>query len=202
MSQAEDQGRRRFLSGLAAAGLAGASLPALSNLAFSQAPLAVTPACHDGDAATLPETEGPYFKPNSPARSILRETGMAGMPIVLTGFVVNRSCRPLSRVLVDLWQCDEAGNYDNAGMRLRGHQFTDNAGQYRFATIIPGLYPGRTRHFHFKFQSPNQPILTTQSYFPGEPRNAADRFFHPDLVMQIIRTAEAEARFDVVLAVG
>ena len=47
-------------------------------------------------------------------------------------------------------------------------------GEYRFRTIKPGLYTGRTRHIHFKIKSAGRPDLTTQCYFQGEPRNAKD----------------------------
>ena len=46
-----------------------------------------------------------------------------------------------------------------------------------FETIVPGKYPGRTRHYHVKVQAPGRSILTTQLYFPGEPGNDGDRIF-------------------------
>ena len=137
--------------------------------------LSPTPACDDGDEPTLAQTEGPYFTPNSPLRTNFREAGMAGTAIVLTGQVLTRSCRPVADVLVELWHADDAGRYDNEGFRLRGHQMTAQDGIYRFETIVPGIYTGRTRHFHVKYQAPNQPVLTTQLYFPGEPGNDKDQ---------------------------
>ena len=80
-----------------------------------------------------------------------------------------RSCRPVERALVDLWHADERGEYDTAGYRYRGHLFTDREGRYRFRTILPALYPGRTRHYHVKVQVPERPVLTTELYFPDEP---------------------------------
>jgi protocatechuate 3,4-dioxygenase beta subunit len=50
---------------------------------------------------------------------------------------------------------------------------------------VPGLYPGRTRHFHVKVQAKGGRVLTTQLYFPGETRNNRDRIFHPDLLMAV-----------------
>jgi protocatechuate 3,4-dioxygenase beta subunit len=161
-----------------------------------------TPACDDGDEPTHRQTEGPFFKPRSPERVSLVEPGMAGSRIVLTGTVLTRACRPLPRVLVDLWHSDDKGVYDNAGFRLRGHQFTDAGGRYRFETIVPGLYPGRTRHFHIKAQAANRPVLTTQFYFPDEPGNRRDALFDPALLLRIAGAAgQVEARYDIVLAV-
>ncbi len=85
------------------------------------------------------------------------------------------------------------GAYDNTGFRLRGYQLTDSAGRYSLETIVPGLYPGRTRHFHVKVQAANQPVLTTQLYFPGEPRNQADGIFNSKLVMMVRDTASGKA---------
>jgi protocatechuate 3,4-dioxygenase beta subunit len=188
--------RRRILTtgAFAATGLV------LADRAFAQE-LSPTPACHDGDEPTLPETEGPFFKPKSPRRSDLREPGIPGRPVDLSGVVLTRSCRPVANALVDLWQADDAGDYDNKGFRLRGHVFTDAAGRYAFRTIMPGLYPGRTRHYHVKVQAPNRPVLTTQFYFPDQKENRSDAFFHRELVMQVAGADDAlRARFDVVLA--
>jgi protocatechuate 3,4-dioxygenase beta subunit len=171
--------------------------------AFAQQDHAPTPACHDGDEATIQETEGPYFKPRSPHRTDLREPGMAGRPVELSGQVLTRSCRPVVGALVDLWHADDKGNYDNKGFRLRGHVFTDADGHYAFRTIIPGLYPGRTRHYHVKVQPPGKAVLTTQFYFPDEERNRADGLFRRELLMQVAAADKALlARFDVVLALG
>lgn len=149
--------------------------------------LAPTPACGDSDGhdLTVAQTEGPYFTPNSPERSSLLEPDMAGTRLVVTGSVLATDCAPVSRALLDFWQADDAGVYDNTGYRLRGHQFTDDAGRFSLETVIPGLYPGRTRHIHVKVQPLNGPVLTTQLYFPNEPRNARDGIFDAALLMDI-----------------
>ncbi|MFL6105198.1 MAG: hypothetical protein ACJ74K_18175, partial [Actinomycetes bacterium] len=122
--------------------------------------LAPTPACDDGDEPTLAQTEGPYFTPNSPERASLLEAGMGGQRLVVAGTVLATDCRPLQRALLDFWQADDAGQYDNQGYRLRGHQFSDAKGGWRLETIVPGLYTGRTRHIHVKVQAPDGPVLT------------------------------------------
>jgi hypothetical protein len=146
--------------------------------------LTPTPACVDDDDETPAQTEGPFFTPGSPERAQLREPGMAGTPLTITGFVVDTACRPAAGALLDFWQADADGAYDNAGFRLRGHQFTGPDGAYRLSTVLPGLYTGRTRHIHVKAQIRGGPVLTTQLYFPGEARNASDGIFDDALVVR------------------
>jgi protocatechuate 3,4-dioxygenase beta subunit len=125
---------------------------------------------------------------------------MGGTRIVVAGSVLSTDCRPIPGALLDFWQADDRGEYDNAGYRLRGHQFTDDAGRHRLETIVPGHYPGRTRHLHVRVQAPNGPVLTTQLYFPDEPANQRDGIFTPELVMKV-RDVDAGklATFDFVL---
>jgi len=67
---------------------------------------------------------------------------------------------------------------------------------------VPGIYPGRTRHFHVKVQAPSRSVLTTQLYFPGEAVNARDPIFSRDLVMQVSDAGGKAATFDFVLDLG
>ncbi|WP_423835427.1 dioxygenase [Streptomyces tubbatahanensis] len=144
-----------------------------------------TPTCDDGDDPTPPQIEGPYFKPNSPERDAIVPPGTQGTELTVSGFVFGTGCEPLADVLLDWWQADPNGAYDNAGYGFRGHQYTGADGSFRLATLHPGLYPGRTRHLHVKVQAPHQSILTTQLYFPGEPRNQTDPLFDARLLMNV-----------------
>ena len=191
--------RRRFLV-QGAAVTTGLALPLQASQAWGQATLPPTPACDDGDAPTVRQTEGPFFKPRSPERSDLREPGVKGQHIEVAGFVLTRGCRPVERALVDLWHADDEGEYDNAGFRLRGHQYTDAQGRYRFLTIMPGAYVGRTLHYHVKVQPPGGRVLTTQLYFPGEAKNRGDGLFRRELLMKVAKAGGGLAgRFDFVL---
>jgi protocatechuate 3,4-dioxygenase beta subunit len=191
--------RRRFLlnTGMLAAGWELSSADA--GLAQE---LAATPSCRDGDEPTVRETEGPFFKPRSPERSDLREPSSAGRQFELSGFVLTRSCRPLSQAVVDLWHADEKGEYDNVGFRYRGHVITGPDGAFRFRTIVPALYSGRTRHYHVKVQALGSRLLTTQLYFPNEPANLRDSLFQRELLMRVAEAGDDLAgRFDFVLNV-
>jgi len=171
------------------------------DFSLAETPLALTPACHDGDATTPAQTEGPYFKPSSPERIELIEEGMAGQKIELSGFVMTRNCKPVAGALLEFWQADDQGRYDNSGFRLRGHQFTDAEGRYRLRSIVPGIYVGRTRHIHVKVQPRGGAVLTTQLYFPGEALNRKDGLFRKELLVRTAKNAGWLAgRFDFVVA--
>jgi protocatechuate 3,4-dioxygenase beta subunit len=180
---------------------AGGTGPATTAGSASTAPpqaLPPTPACDDGDDPTPAQTEGPYFTPDSPERRSLLEAGLPGDRLTVAGTVLATDCRPLRRALLDFWQADAAGRYDNQGYRLRGHQFTDAAGSFRLETVMPGLYPGRTRHIHVKVQAPDRPVLTTQLYFPGEAANSSDGIFREELLLDV---RGGQASFTFVLEV-
>jgi len=167
----------------------------------AQPTLPPTPACVDDDE-TLEQTEGPFFSSGSPQRTSLVEAGLGGTPLVVTGLVLTTDCRPVQGAKLDFWQADDSGEYDNSGFRLRGHQFTDAAGRFRLETILPGLYPGRTRHIHVKAQAPGSGVLTTQLYFPGEARNDADGIYDQRLLLDGYQatTIGAQGTFTFVLA--
>lgn len=162
-----------------------------------------TPACDDDDDPTPEQTEGPYYTPDTPARNSFLEPGITGTHMLVTGYVLSTQCQPIAQALLDFWHSDDAGQYDNVGYKLRGHFFTDDQGRYQLETIMPGLYPGRTRHFHVKVQAPNQPILTTQLYFPGEPDNESDGIFRPECLLAVQDIAEGKiGTFNFVLQVA
>ncbi|MBI5053484.1 MAG: dioxygenase, partial [Chloroflexi bacterium] len=128
-------------------------------------------------------TEGPYYKSTTPQRASLLESNTKGIKLVVSGFVLTTDCKPVAKAWLDFWQADASGQYDNAGYILRGHQFTDEAGRYQLTTVIPGLYPGRTEHIHFKVQAPSGPIITSQLFFPDVPQNKSDGIFDAKLLL-------------------
>jgi protocatechuate 3,4-dioxygenase beta subunit len=195
MSTSQQPNRRQLMGGAIATGLV---LPVVAGAQD----LPATPACHDGDEPTIRQTEGPFFLPRSPQRTDLIEPGSKGKPAELSGLVLTRGCKPLAGALVDLWHADERGDYDERGYRYRGHVFTDAEGRYRFRTIVPAQYPGRTRHYHVRVQAPQQPVLTTQLYFPNEPGNRRDGLFRRELLMRVAEAGDGiSGRFDFVLPI-
>jgi len=144
-------------------------------------------ACTAPAAALVELTEGPYYKANPPQNADLRTATVAGTPLTLTGFVVSKSCQPIANAKLDFWQADGNGNYDNSGYTLRGWQLTDANGAYRLETVIPGLYPGRTEHIHFKV-TVNGKTYTSQLFFPGVSQNASDSIYSAQMLVKLNTT--------------
>jgi protocatechuate 3,4-dioxygenase beta subunit len=185
----------------------GLALPPLGVIAgqadfLSSPALAATPAVYDADDDPTPElTEGPYYTPNSPKRRSIVPAGAAGTRLTLSGRVLTTAGKPIPSALIDFWQADARGVYDNRGYRFRGHQLTNGKGQYTLFSVVPGLYPGRTKHIHVKVQAPREPVLTTQLFFPGVAGNRSDGIYDPDCVVGRWRLANGRrfATFDFVL---
>ena len=145
---------------------------------------------------TARQTEGPFFKTNTPQRTSLLEKGDKNV-LVISGRVVSAQCKPVTNALLDFWHADELGDYDNRGFRYRGHQFTDAQGSFRLETIVPAEYPGRARHIHVKVQAPGKRLLTTQLYFPNDPGNVRDGLYRRDLEIRDFQ--KGEGKFDFVV---
>ena len=202
--------RRLALTGLAAAGGAAAA-PFVARTGWASLGYTFSgPAADRGlglapplecTSGTRTTTAGPFYTPQTPRRDTLREPDTRGETLVFEGLVLADDCRPLPGAVIDIWHCDELGHYDNRGFRYRGHQFTDEAGAFRFETIRPVRYSGRTPHIHVKVQGEETKVLTTQVYFPDlEEANANDWIFRDDLVMRLDRAGDGwRGRFDFML---
>jgi protocatechuate 3,4-dioxygenase beta subunit len=163
-------------------------------------------ACSGGktSSSVTPElTEGPYYKAGSPEQADLYQNGMAGTKLIVTGYVYDTNCQPVANAWLDFWQADANGNYDNGGYTLRGHQYTDENGRFQLTTVVPGLYPGRTEHIHFKVQAPNGQILTSQLFFPGVAQNDSDGIYNASLLLSIQETSDGlQGQYNFVVPVS
>jgi protocatechuate 3,4-dioxygenase beta subunit len=183
MKDVFDSSRRQFLT---AAGAAAGTIMTGGNLQPAlAAELTPTPDCSKAGEPTPRQTAGPYFKPNSPQRSLFIEPGETATPLQLSGWVRTTSCKPVAKALLEFWHADAKGEYDLKGFRYRGHVFSDMDGHFEIQTILPGIYGGRARHIHVRVQPAGGPILTTQLYFPREPDNRKDDLFNPALLVHL-----------------
>lgn len=84
---------------------------------------------------TPAQLEGPFFTTNSPERSNLANANGRAQKIKVFDEVLDQFCQPVSGAMLDFWQSDERGVYDNRSDRLRGHQFSNMKG--KFSLFVP-----------------------------------------------------------------
>src|SRR5262245_2198366 len=158
----------------------------------------------DEEAETTPaDIEGPYYKTGAPFRKRLCERDEPGEPLVVSGIVRGPGRVPLANAVVDVWQCDSHGVYDNDDpatdphpYHLRGKFKTDAQGRYTFATVMPKPYKvseehTRPAHIHFKVSAEGHELLTTQLYFEGDPF-LKDEPVKKVLIKKAVRHSDAE----------
>ena len=125
-------------------------------------------------AITLPLTPsnevGPFYRRNAPDDPVLRRPGDPGLPLELSGRVLDPDGQPIGGARVEVWQADHAGHYDVAGNRFRATLVSGADGVYRVSTVMPGHYPGRVcQHIHFIVHADGRDTLVTQLYFASDP---------------------------------
>ncbi len=196
---------------------------------ISLATLAAACAAAPVGALTLtpPQTAGPFYPDIMPEDDDADLTRVHGSDRValgeiteLTGRVLDASGRPIAGARVEIWQCDANGRYRHSrerggrepdpGFQGFGHAVCDDDGGYRFRTIRPVPYPGRTPHIHYLVELPDGSRLVTQLYVAGDPGNAGDGLYRRlDETARTACTVPFEptgevlaARFDLVLGAG
>lgn len=158
--------------------------------AVTAAPVWLSPAWAQGQrlSPTPSQTEGPFYPVDLPTDSdfdLLRNAGVTysrGQPAWVEGTVLDVAGKPVSGAVVEIWQCDQAGHYHHPGDGGRadpafqgfGRVSVGRDGSWRFRTLRPAPYSGRTPHIHVKVRLDRQELLTTQLYVAGDPGNERD----------------------------
>jgi len=162
---------------------------------------------------TSDNIEGPFYRSGAPLQTDLTEPGLTGTRLTVSGRVFGADCGPLAGALLDVWQANDDGRYDNDGvddppvgaMVLRGRMEADADGKFSFRTILPGRYLNggqfRPSHIHVKVSAAGHQSLTTQLYFDGDPYNDSDAWFLDTLSMALSDDGgEKVGSYDFVLA--
>lgn len=137
---------------------------------------------------TPSQTEGPFYPVSLPKDSdfdLLRNGGLdyrRGQAAWVEGTVADLQGKPVAGAQVEIWQCDEAGHYHHPGdggkadpsFQGFGRVAVGADGRYRFRTIRPVPYGGRTPHIHVKVKLGARELLTTQLYVEGDRHNERD----------------------------
>jgi len=147
---------------------------------------------------------GPAYRPGAPMRTQLCAADAAGTHLLMRGVVADAaSCRGIAHALLDIWQVDDAGNYDmrSPAFAMRGRMQTREDGRYEFTTIIPGYYARRAKHIHYLITAPGYEPRITQCFFAGDSRLKTDPLVKQSLVIAPEHRAGAPARgvFDLTL---
>ncbi len=229
--------REFFRGGLATAGVTALSLradalPTLPSGTLKHYPefqaLADVPLPFVAPSAALPDTAkptednhlGPYYREGAPYRAKVTPPLAKGITLLIRGRVWGFDTKkPLVSAVLDIWQADADGRYDNddpdkppaKGTYVnRTRVLTDETGYYEFETIHPGPYKigpdaWRPAHIHYLVRKPGYTNLITQLYFKGDKHNAKDEFIKPSLVItleaaKVNGSAIETGVFDVVLA--
>ncbi len=110
-----------------------------------------------------------------------------GEVVHLTGQLKSKQGKVLVGHCIEIWQCDVNGKYlhtgddrnleYDSGFQGFGHDITDADGNYRFRTIKPSIYPGRTPHIHVKVFKGERELLTTQFYIADDMNNTRDSLY-------------------------
>lgn len=163
------------------------------------------PAPLAGCEPTADNIEGPFYKAGAPSRATLAGDRERGERLTLTGRVASTACAPLAGAVLDIWQADARGAYDNDGWGLRGQLTSDAQGRWQVKTIVPGRYLNgrryRPMHIHVKLRARGYQELTTQLYFAGDEYIEGDPFVVSSLIMPTTRASGVRrASFDFVLA--
>lgn len=159
-------------------------------LAATTTPAWLSPSQAQGRAfePTPRQAEGPFYPVTLPTDSDfdLLRNGSAryarGQPAWVEGTVLDTAGRPVPGAVVEIWQCDQAGHYHHPGDGGRadpafqgfGRVTVGSDGRYRFRTLRPAPYSGRTPHIHVMVRLDRRELLTTQLYVAGDAGNERD----------------------------
>ena len=203
--------RRDVLNKCLATGL----LIAASPLSHSSVLAAWEEAASGRRTPTPPNDLGPFYKPQAPRIANLVRPGDRGLPLTVSGAVFDTKGTPLPGAVVEIWQTDPSGQYDNLGFHYRAQIPAAEGGKYVFHTNMPGHYPDRVaQHIHYKVTAPGHQSLVTQLYFATDPvfQGDPDKNFVKDPILksrELIRpvtvfpdpqSIRAAVVFDVVLS--
>ena len=195
--------RRDFLKKGSLGVLAASFIPFISKAS-------TTPICDP----TTEDLLGPYFSEGAPQTNSIVPENYDGEILLLSGKLSTTDCEVgIASAVLDFWQADEKGAYDNTGFNFRGKVLTDEDGNYTLETIIPGKYllgaqQYRPAHIHLKVQAEGYEDLITQIYFEGDSDIQADTWAgSPTAINRIIALNSGIAgdwfgTFDIVLGNG
>jgi len=157
------------------------------------------------EGATESTVFGPFHRegaPELPNGANMAPSDPNGMPAVVCGHVKNLKGEPVAGALLDVWQCDSTGLYDqqyedNSKIRMRGKFHSDTHGRFVIHTSRPVAYQipndgpvgkllraterhaWRPAHIHFVVSADGYEPVTTHIF------DAVDKYLESDAVVAV-----------------
>jgi protocatechuate 3,4-dioxygenase beta subunit len=131
----------------------------------------------DACAPTAKDYLGPFYISGTAVLEDLNRFGKPGEALGVSGRVLSAADghAPVAGARIEVWQTDstgryhpedngKAGDYADGDIDLRGTVVADRDGRFSFRTVVPGRYPPRARHIHYRVSAPGFRPLVTQHY--------------------------------------
>lgn len=206
-----DRHRRARVKSVNAAAILGSLRPteAVGNAGEHDLPRE-TLAWRSAQDPTEDDILGPYYRRCAPYRAKVSPPAASGTILLISGCLWNFQTRcPLRHALIDVWQADKDGHYDNEDLHYppdrdafvnRARLQTDASGYYELETIYPGPYKidsttWRSPHLHFLVRALGCKTLVTQLFFAGAPYLDLDPFVKSSLVISLTEKSTGSAAF-------
>ncbi|HVW55507.1 MAG TPA: dioxygenase [Rhizobiaceae bacterium] len=148
-------------------------------------------------------SRGPFYRPDAPRYPPGASISLdgVGVPLEVTGQVVDLDGRPIGGAAIETWQANSEGLYENQepdrqpDFNLRGRFAADAEGRFRYRTVKPAGYSvpaggpagdlfrragaplHRPAHIHFIVRADGFETITTQIYDSADPRLDEDAIF-------------------------
>lgn len=150
--------------------------------------------------ATEDNILGPFHRENAPFRAKVTPPMAPGDVLLISGRVFGVDTRrPLANTIIDIWQANAAGRYDNDDPQqppaadvflYRTRLITDDNGYYEYETIKPAPYQignnrWRPAHIHYMVRQPRYRQLVTQLYFRGDEHQRTDAWIKDSLIIEL-----------------
>lgn len=182
-------------------------------------------------AGATPNTlAGPFYRADVPEvanGANLSRDGL-GEPLRVTGRIADLEGAGVSGALVEVWQANSLGRYENQDpdlqpeYNLRGRLRADAEGRFHFASVKPrgydlpddgpvgrllaalGLKPRRPAHIHFRVTAPGFAPLTTHVFDRNDPCIGQDALFgvKPELLADFRALPDAGHALDITLVLA
>jgi protocatechuate 3,4-dioxygenase beta subunit len=161
-----------------------------------------------GPGHTTAALLGPFWRLNAPRCAngeTIARSATPGLPLFVSGRVLDSAGKPVAGASVDVWQASPVGLYEiqdpnQDDMNLRGLFTSDEEGRYWFRSVKPAGYPVpmhgpggdllraqrrhpyRPAHIHFMVSAPGYKTLITQIFADD------DEQLENDVTISVVRS--------------